>query len=215
MARLAVGSLTTFNHEIQEWSLYKDRLEQWFLANEIGVDDKKDKRRAILLSSLAESTYRLVRDLALPATVGELCYSKVVELLDGHFKTKKCGFAERFKFHSSTQQPGENMAEWAARVRSLAIHCGFAAATLDEALRDRFVLGMAPGPERDKLFTQKMDELTLRGAVDIAESVRCARMGSQHAYSQAPDAAGRVPLQVFKVQATPPRRRQPIYKSSA
>ncbi|XP_061719118.1 uncharacterized protein LOC133526480 [Cydia pomonella] len=209
MAKLAVGSLTVFNHEVQEWSLYKDRLEQWFLANDIGEDDKKNKRRAILLSNLAESTYRLVRDLALPSVVGELPYNTVIELLDSHFKPKKCGFAERFRFHSATQRPGEKLTEWAARVRSLAAYCGFTATTLDEALRDRFVLGMAPGPERDKLFTRKMDELTLSAALDIAENIRCARTGSQQTSSQASqaDASGQEPLQVFKVQATPAPKR--------
>lgn len=205
MAKLAVGSLTTFNHENQDWSLYKDRLEQWFFANDIGVVDEKsgDKRRAILLSNFAEPTYKLVRDLALPETVGTLSYVKVIALLDSHFDTKKCGFAERFKFYSATQRFGEDLAEWAARVRGLATHCGFQAAALGEALRDRFVLGMGPGPERDKLFTQKMDDLTLTGALDIAEAVRCARMGSQLTAS---DAVPRDPLQVLKVYASPAQR---------
>lgn len=180
MAKLAVGSLNSFNHEVQEWSLYKDRLEQWFEANEIETSEKVGiKRRAILLSNLAENTYKLVRDLALPSSVGSLDYDSVVKLLDSHFKVKKCGFAERNKFHGALQQPNESLASWAARVRGLAIDCGFLAAVLDEELRDRFVLGMTPGPERDQLFTKELTELTLSKALEIAEGVRSARLGAQ------------------------------------
>lgn len=108
MAKITVGALSSFSHEIQEWSIYKDRLEQWFLANDIAEETDKlgSKRRAILLSNLAEATYKLVRDLALPKQVGVLSYDEVVNLLDGHFKTKKCTFAERYKFHSATQDLG-------------------------------------------------------------------------------------------------------------
>lgn len=209
MAQVAIGSLTIFNHEVQEWSLYKDKLEQWFFANNIEADsDKPSKRRAILLSSLSDLTYKLVRDLAQPAQVGELSYTEVVKLLDGHFKTKKCGFAERFKFHSATQLTSENLAAWAARVRGLAIHCGFSASTLNETLRDRFVLGMTPGPEREKLFNKDMSELTLSKALEVAEGVRCARLGSQQATPGAITSAQALDqLQVLKMSTTPRQAR--------
>ncbi|XP_052746947.1 uncharacterized protein LOC128199817 [Bicyclus anynana] len=59
------------------------RLEQWFLANEINDTDDKSgvKRRAILLSSLAETTFKLIRDLALPNEVGSLSYQQAVSFM--------------------------------------------------------------------------------------------------------------------------------------
>lgn len=216
MAKFSVGSLTLFNHEQQDWTLYKDRLEQWFLANDIGTGDDKtgSKRRAILLSSLAEPTYKLIRDLALPKSVGTLSYNNVVELLDGHFETKKCGFAERCKFYGATQARGESLADWAARVRGLALHCDFGASTLEEALRDRFVLGMQSGPERDLLFTKAMEGLTLSKALELADGVRAARAGSQQ------EAMGQAELataQVLKVAAAarPQTARPPAAASPA
>ncbi|XP_026728303.1 uncharacterized protein LOC113499534 [Trichoplusia ni] len=197
-ATLSVGTITVFSHEQQEWQLYKERLEQWFLANEIGVDVDKAgcKRRAIFLSNCSESSYKLIRDLALPRQVGTLSYAEIVALLDGHFNVKKCLFAERHKFHGATQHVGEGLPEWAARVRGLAVYCGFVSTNLDEQLRDRFVLGMAPGPERDKLFTKAMSELTLSKALEIAEGIRSARMGAQEANRQV-DAGTQ--LQVMKL----------------
>ncbi|CAG9131885.1 unnamed protein product [Plutella xylostella] len=190
--------------------------QQWFLANDIGTGDDKagSKRRAILLSSLAEPTYKLIRDLALPKSVGTLSYNNVVELLDGHFETKKCGFAERCKFYGATQARGESLADWAARVRGLALHCDFGASTLEEALRDRFVLGMQSGPERDLLFTKAMEDLTLSKALELADGVRAARAGSQQ---EAPGQAELATAQVLKVAAAarPQTARPPAAASPA
>lgn len=58
------------------------------------------------------------------------------------------------------------------RVRGLAVDCVFPAAGLNELLRDRFVLGMVPGRERDKLFTMDLAELTLSKALDTAQAIR-------------------------------------------
>jgi hypothetical protein len=92
MAKMSVGFLSVFNHEEQEWLLYKGRLEQWFLANDINQDTDKSraKRRAILLSRLAEPTYRLVTNFALHAEVASLDYDKVTNVLD-ILKLKKAG----------------------------------------------------------------------------------------------------------------------------
>lgn len=197
MAKVTVGTLNTFNHQVQDWCIYKDRLEQWFLANDIVEDSDKAgcKRRAILLSNLAESSYKLVRDLALPRQVTSLSYKEVVELFDGHFKAKKCTFAERSKFYNCAQYTGESLAEWAARVRGLATHCGFVAAHLDEQLRDRFVIGMNPGPERDTLFTKELSELTLNIALELAEGVQSARLGARESLQH--NESG--PLQVMRM----------------
>ncbi|XP_045767885.1 uncharacterized protein LOC123869159 [Maniola jurtina] len=183
MDKISVGLLTVFNHETQEWELYKGRIEQWFLANEIDDDADKTgaKRRAILLSSCAETTYKLIRDLALPNDVSSLSYAQVVSLLDGHFKAKKCGFAERYKFHSACQGNSESLSAWAARVRGLAKDCSFPAAVLNEMLRDRFVLGMGSGKVRERLFEKSLEGLTMEKALQWAESVHCANEGARQA----------------------------------
>lgn len=187
MSKVSIGTLCTYNHEVNDWQIYKDRLEQWFLANDVDADEKGQiKRRAILVSSLSENTYRLVRDLALPSNITSLSYGHLVKLLDGHFKPTKCGFAERYLFHSSAQLDNETLTEWAARVRSLAAGCDFPATMLTEVLRDRFVLGMLSGPERDKLFTMDIADLSLSEAIQTAEAIRCARLGAAQTTARAP-----------------------------
>lgn len=174
----SIGIFTSFDHQSQDWSSYKARLNQWFIANDIepGNDKLKVKRRAVLLSALSESTFKLARDLALPKKLEEVDFSEIVTLLDNHFTPKRVGFAEKSIFYSSMQRPGESHNQWAARLRGLAAHCGFK--DLEEALLDRFIMGMLPGPERDKLFVQEQKDFNLAKAVDLAESVRCARLAA-------------------------------------
>lgn len=177
------GLLTSFDHASQEWGSYVSRLNQWFIANDItdAQDKGKVKRRAILLSALSEATYKLASDLALPKKVDEIEYDELLKLLDDHFTPKRIGFSEKWNYYSSTQRQDESHTQWAARLRGLAAHCGFK--NLEEALLDRFIMGMVPGCERDKLFAQDQRELTLAKAVDMAESVRCARLTAKAAGS--------------------------------
>lgn len=167
--------LSNFDHQQQDWITYKGRLQMWFIAN--GIDDGADKggvkRRAILLSALTENSYQLASNLILPKTLDEVNYGEIVEVLDKHFTPKRCGFAERHYFYMAAQRSGETHTQWAARVRGLAAHCNFK--NLEEVLLDKFVMGMAHGPEREKLFAMEIEKLTLGAAVDLAESVRCAR----------------------------------------
>lgn len=191
-----IGILPTFDHNNQVWKIFKCRLIQWFVAN--GIDQTADpqaiKRRAIFLSTLNEGTYKLAADLALPKELEVVPFEDIIGLLDRHFTPKLCGFGERSKFFSSVQQQGETHAQWAARLRGLAAQCKFT--SVDEALRDRFVMGMVLGPERDKLFTLDPEQLTLAQALEIASSVRCAREGSATSAAQAQASRHE---QVFKI----------------
>lgn len=82
------------------------------------------------------------------------------------------------------------------RLRGLAAHCSFK--HLEDALLDKFVMGMSAGPEREKLFGMDIDDLSLAKAVDQAESVRCARTA---AAASAPAGSGCGPL--FKMDGGP------------
>ncbi|XP_026314449.1 LOW QUALITY PROTEIN: uncharacterized protein K02A2.6-like [Hyposmocoma kahamanoa] len=188
------GILSNFNHEQQDWITYKSRLLQWFIANEINDSSDKEgvKRRAILLSALSESSYQLASNLLLPDSVDAVSYKRILVALDSHFTPKRCGFAERHHFYMAVQRAGETPAQWAARLRGLAAHCSFK--NLEDVLLDKFVIGMGPGPEREKLFATGIAELSLVKAVDLAESVRCARAAAANS------SAGTTLEPVFKIE---------------
>ncbi|CAG4937075.1 unnamed protein product [Parnassius apollo] len=182
-----LGNLPIFDHKSSEWSIFKSRLTQFSKINRVEEVNKS----GILLTHLTDETYRLVRNLAYPQDLESLSYSNLVKLLDGHFKPKKCSFVDKEKFFGAIRNPGESLGDWAARLRGLASNCDFGTA-LETNLRDRFVLGLGPGPEQDKLFEQDPSTLTLSVAMELAEQAAYARRAkvmlctSEHATIKAP-----------------------------
>ncbi|XP_049868244.1 uncharacterized protein LOC126368362 [Pectinophora gossypiella] len=164
------GILSVFDRDLQTWQTYKNRLEQWFIANDVKDEVKK---RAILLSALSDGTYRLAADLALPKQLPNLPYEDITKLLDDHFTPKRTGFGDRYNFYTATQNIGETFTQFAARLRGLTAQCQFL--NVEEALRDRFLMGMLSGPEKEKLFAQDFQVLTLAKAAELADSMRSAR----------------------------------------
>ena len=53
---LAIGAMDTFNPDTDDWSAYVERLESFFLANEI----KDEKKAAVLVTVLGTKAYSLL-----------------------------------------------------------------------------------------------------------------------------------------------------------
>lgn len=174
------GGSLTFDHRSQEWGIFKSRFIQYCTANDIndGSDKSGVKRRALLLTALVEDTYRVARDIVFPTPLENEEFKLLLEKLDTHFCEKKSTFAERYQFYKAEQRVGEELPEWAARVRHLAQYCGFKT-ELDTALRDRFILGLENVKEKEKLFAESIDTLTFNNALEIAQRVRCSRLALQ------------------------------------
>ncbi|XP_063634988.1 uncharacterized protein K02A2.6-like [Cydia splendana] len=165
-----LGSLTAFDHNSQEWEIFKSRLVQYVKLNKVTEDNKC----ALLLTHLSDETYRLVRNLVHPKKVEDSKFEELVAALDKQLAPKRCIFVERAKFYEATRDVAENIEQWAARISELAVRCEFGA-PLDELLRDRFVLGLSVGPERDRLFEQDAATLTFAKAVEVAQKAAYAR----------------------------------------
>ncbi|XP_047992930.1 uncharacterized protein LOC125231485 [Leguminivora glycinivorella] len=165
-----VGTLGTFDYKTQDWKIFSGRLAMFITLNDI-ADEKKT---AVLLTSLSEDTYRLVSNLLHPKKIETSTYDEIVLQLNNHFTPKRSTFADRSKFYEAVKLEGESVEEWAARLRGLAVHCGFGT-ELNVLLLDRFVLGFRSGPERDKLCEQDLSTLTMAKALEIAQQALCAR----------------------------------------
>ncbi|XP_061729098.1 uncharacterized protein LOC133534023 [Cydia pomonella] len=165
-----LGSLTAFDHNSQEWEIFKSRLVQYIKLNAVTADNEC----ALLLTHLSDETYRLVRNLVHPKKVEDSKFEELVAVLDKQLAPKRCIFVERAKFYEATRDVAENIEQWAARISGLAVRCEFGA-PLDELLRDRFVLGLSVGPERDRLFEQDAATLTFAKAVEVAQKAAYAR----------------------------------------
>ena len=76
-AKHSYGNIGEFDQAVENWDAYIERMEQYFLANDITADAKK---KAILLSTCGPSTYSRIRSLAAPDKPTALEYSALLEL---------------------------------------------------------------------------------------------------------------------------------------
>ena len=78
---------------ITDWDQYVERLGNLFLANDI-----KDaaKQRAVFLSVIRLSTYKILRNLPTPAKPADKTFAELVFVLSRHYKPKPSEIMERF-----------------------------------------------------------------------------------------------------------------------
>ena len=93
----AHGNIEEFDRSVQDWTEYCERLEQYFLANDVW---DATKQRAILLSLSGSATYRLIRNLVAPAKPTDKSLGDIVELVRDHYTPKPSAIVQRFRFHS-------------------------------------------------------------------------------------------------------------------
>ena len=129
------GSVGPFDSSSEDWSSYAERLQQYFIANDVADEDKK---RAIHLSNSGPQTYQLVKNLLAPAKPTEKTFTDIVAVLKEHWQPKPSEIVQRHNFHSRVQKEGESIADYVAELRRLSEHCGFKENTLDDMLRERY-----------------------------------------------------------------------------
>ena len=118
MAKGVVGQMEPFDCEQNEsWPTYIERLEQYFIANDITSATKKV---AVLLTVVGPKTYGLIRDLLAPEKPADKAYTEIVAVMKQHLNPKPC-----YKFHQRVQKEGESVACYFSSLRKLAEHCDF------------------------------------------------------------------------------------------
>ena len=103
------GNIGEFNRAKEDWVSYCERIQQYFMANDITTDDKK---KAILLSTCGAETYQLIRSLVALQKLTEKSLSDIVQLVRDHHTPPPSAIVQRFHFHSHTQKEGETVAEF-------------------------------------------------------------------------------------------------------
>ena len=107
------GNIGEFDRGAEDWAAYCERLEQYFLANDV---EDADKQRAILLSVCGAGTYQLIRNLVAPDKPSEKTFGAIVTLVRDHHNPPPSAIVQRFKFHSRSQKEGESIAEFVAEL---------------------------------------------------------------------------------------------------
>lgn len=156
-----------FNHHVHDWFTFKKRLEFFFIKHDITVLETS-KKCTILINALAPDTLKVAQEIVQPRKLEHILrYDELVETFDKKF-TMKDAFACRQDFYALSQNRGERIADWAARVFSVAQKCSFGT-ELEVVVRDRFVLGMESSAMREKLLCEK--DISFAEAVSQAQSI--------------------------------------------
>ena len=166
MASALIGRLDPYESS-ESWTSYQERLEQYFLVNDI-ADEKKT---AALLTLLGEKSYGLLRNLTSPDKPSTKTFKELCDLLQAHLSPKPIVIAERFRFHKRNQVRGESVNDYMAVLRKLSEHCQFGTA-LNDTLRDRFVCGLNDETTQKKLLS--MEACDLKKAIDVARAMETA-----------------------------------------
>ena len=144
------GSIGEFDPEKEDWTSYTERVEEYFVANDV---DDATKQRAILLSNCGSSTYQLAKQLFSPTKLKELTSPKPIAI------------AQRRKFNGRYRQPGESVAVFCAELRKLAEFCEFGD-SLEDMLRDRLVCRISDKRIQRRLLGEA--DLTHQKTYDLA-----------------------------------------------
>ena len=135
------GQIGEFNSQREDWMSYLERLEEYFITNDIKSAKKK---KAILLSVAGADTYQLIRSLVTPEKPKEKTFEQLVKLVQEHHQPTPPAIVQHYKFNSRTQSTGEPVVTFVTKLRRLAEHCQFGQ-MLDEMLHDQLVCRIANG----------------------------------------------------------------------
>ncbi len=105
-----IGKIDAFDNATEDWTLYCERIEQYFKANDI--DD--EKRVSVLLSAIGGKAYALLRSLTAPTQPADLSFDNIVKVMQEHLAPKPLLIAERFRFHKRNQNDRESIAVYVA-----------------------------------------------------------------------------------------------------
>ncbi|XP_036150440.1 uncharacterized protein K02A2.6-like [Monomorium pharaonis] len=129
-----------------DWETFTEQMEQLFIAN----DTKEEKKAAQILVRVDTEAFKLMKQLLAPDKVATKKYDDIVKVMNKHLNPKPSEVMERCKFNQAKQEESESVADFAAKLKKLALNCNFA--DIKTALRDQFVCGLKEQSTKVELF---------------------------------------------------------------
>ena len=162
-----LGSVGEYRESEEDFETYLSRVKLYFEANDI----KSEKQKSVFLTLLGPKGFGLAKTLCSPKTLDQCTMDDITKLLSNHYTPKVIVIYERYKFYSRNQEQGESIKDYVAKLRELAQPCSFQD-SLDDMLRDRFVMGMSSAATQQNLLAET--DLTFDKAVKVATAREAA-----------------------------------------
>ena len=99
-----LGSMDIFNSDVDDWSAYVERLESFFLTNEI----KDNKKVAVLITVIGTKGYSLLQNILAPGKAIDKSYKELVDTMKSYLDPQLIVITKCFRFHCRNQKEGEN-----------------------------------------------------------------------------------------------------------
>lgn len=96
-----VGSINQFSVN-QDWEIFIERLEQYFLANKV----EEDRRVPVLLTTITETVYKVLKNLCDPVTPSRKSYEELKKTVGGAVQTCCISLPETDCIRRSKTDPG-------------------------------------------------------------------------------------------------------------
>ena len=119
MATTLIGQVEPFQPGTDDCEQYVERLEQYFVANNIA----EGWRLATFLTVIGSKTYALLSNPLAPDKPTAKTYAELVGTLKAHFKPKRIDIAKRYRFHQRKRKDGEGVTAYLAALRGLTDSC--------------------------------------------------------------------------------------------
>jgi hypothetical protein len=165
------GSIDRYcGQNVEDWDLYTEIMDQYFISNNITDDDKK---RAVFLTCVGPDTYKLIRNILAPVKPDTKTFTELCKVVKDHLDPKPSKIVGRYKFYSRSRLEGESIADFVAALRELSQSCKFHENIIDDMLRDRLVCGVSDERIQRRLLGED-DTLTFEKAFSIAQGMEAA-----------------------------------------
>ena len=167
-------TISEFDHKVEDWKTYVERVNLSLTANDI---TDRDKKRAVLLSVCGARTYHTIRGLVAPSKLTDLAYDEIGMRVQEHYNPILVVTVQRYKFNSRVCQPEESVAKFVAALRHLGIHCDYGD-SLNNMLRDRLICGITDARIQQRLLAET--KVDFKRVMEITQAMETADRDATH-----------------------------------
>ena len=110
-----ISCINPFDEGREDWLVYSERLEQYFLVNGIAGE----RQVPAFLSVVGSKRYGLLRNLTAPDEPCTKPYGELVKILQNHLCPKPSIFTSQFQSHKRDQHDRESICDFVAELKRL------------------------------------------------------------------------------------------------
>ena len=147
------------------WPEWRERFDRYRKASKLHKEDE-DVQVSTLIYALGKEADKVFKTFTFNNAADANKYELVLQKFNDHFLPRTDILHERAKFYNRHQKVGESVEQFHRSLHDLASTCSFE--NLEEAVRDRLVIGLLDKEVAEKLQLEELSKVNLKYAVDTA-----------------------------------------------